>query len=321
MSASISGTFADDGASALVAVRPNETIALDLSVAGVEEFVGKVIVERSNNAQVWETVESQTGDAMLFDGTGDPLTGTVAAEVLLNETSKRQYYRIRVTEFDGDDLIYALTQVTGDAVEVILRDPQGQPVMSRRDDGGIMFHGPIAGVGEAGDVVFEGGINTPDGIILDEDADGITIVARGEGWTEYVRRQTITAAQIIATTAGGFGHAAGLVLVADPGAGSIVDLITALVVNDRAVAAYTDGGNITVNRNGGAAVTGLVSAANSLGNAADTRTLLRPLAAAGEVLADNKGLNLVTSAAFTNPGTAAGVLRVTTRYRVYETGL
>lgn len=131
----------------------------------------------------------------------------------------------------------------------------------------------------------------------------------------------ISAADIVATGAGKLGHAAGYPLVANPGADYMVDLISAILIYDYATAAYTDGGNITVNENGGAALTGLVSAANSLGAAADKVVSFAPLATAGVARTANKGLNLVAASAFTQPGTAAGVVRVHVEYRIHKLGL
>lgn len=127
----------------------------------------------------------------------------------------------------------------------------------------------------------------------------------------------ISAANIIATTAGAFGHAAGVVLVADPGAGKFVELVSAVVSFTFGVAQYTGGGNVTVNSNGGSAVTGLVSAANSLGAAASDIYQLIPLSTAGNVIVTNKGLNLVAASAFTNPGTATGTVKVFVTYRIH----
>jgi hypothetical protein len=132
----------------------------------------------------------------------------------------------------------------------------------------------------------------------------------------------ISAVDIIGTGAGQFGHAEGFPLVAPQGADKAVTLVEAVMVNDRDTAAYTDGGNITVNLSGGgAAQTGLVSAANSLGAATDTIHRFVPLSTAAIAMVANAGLHLVAAAAFTNPGTAAGVVRVRTVYRVYTLGL
>lgn len=132
---------------------------------------------------------------------------------------------------------------------------------------------------------------------------------------------TISAANIVATTTGTFGHANGVVLVAPQGAHVVLELISVIFHYDFIVAAYTGGGNITVNNAaGGAAITGLVSAANSVGNAADKSCMLVPLTAAYTPLVENGGLNLVSSAAFTQPGTAAGVIRWVCNYRLHSTG-
>jgi hypothetical protein len=129
---------------------------------------------------------------------------------------------------------------------------------------------------------------------------------------------TISAADLVSTAAGKFGHAAGYPLVADPGANKAVELVSAVMSYTYATAAYTAGGNITLNSNGGSALTGLVSAANSVGAAASNVTQFVPLATAGITLTANKGLNLVSSAAFTQPGTAAGTIRVLVSYRVHN---
>ena len=49
--------------------------------------------------------------------------------------------------------------------------------------------------------------------------------------------------------------------------------------------------------------------------------LFVPLSTAGIATLVNTGLNLVSSAAFTQPGTAAGVVRMKVAYRVHQTGL
>jgi len=131
----------------------------------------------------------------------------------------------------------------------------------------------------------------------------------------------ISAADITATDAGKLGHAAGVPLVAAPGANKVVDLISAVMIYDFDTAAYTAGGNITVNSNGGAALTGTVTAANSLGASTDKLVRFVPLSTSGVALTANKGLNLVAASAFTQPGTAAGVVRVKVLYRVITTGL
>lgn len=131
----------------------------------------------------------------------------------------------------------------------------------------------------------------------------------------------ISAADITATTAGKLGHAAGVPLVANPGADYLAELVSAVLIYDFDTAAYTAGGNITVNENGGSALTGVVSAANSLGAASDKIATFVPLAVTAANRNANKGLNLVAATAFTQPGTAAGVVRVHVQYRLHKLGL
>jgi hypothetical protein len=134
---------------------------------------------------------------------------------------------------------------------------------------------------------------------------------------------SISAADIIATGAGKLGHAEGYPLLAPVGAHNAPEFVSCAIFCDYSTAAYTDGGNLTVNLSGGgAAQSDPVSAANSLGAAADKAVVLRPpTATAGVALVENAGLNLVAAAAFTDPGTAAGVLRYALNYRVHATGL
>lgn len=129
---------------------------------------------------------------------------------------------------------------------------------------------------------------------------------------------TILSADITGTTAGQFGHANGVPLVVIP-TSQVVELIDLTLVYQFGVAAYTAGGNITVNATAGAAITGLVSAANSVGNAASRVYKFDPLAVAALLLVPGTGLSLVSSAAFTQPGTATGIIRWVLNYRTTNT--
>lgn len=133
---------------------------------------------------------------------------------------------------------------------------------------------------------------------------------------------TISAANIIGTAAGQLGHASGFIMVPAPLTGFINELISAILINDFSVAAYTGGGNTTVNiGGGGAALTGLVSNANFIQSAADKIIEFVPLAATFNTYTNANPINLVTAAAPTNPGTAAGVFRYIVNYRTLPTGL
>jgi len=290
----MTGTFSATGFSAVEPVKALNSISVLVAPAAGETFDGIVTLLRSlTGGSSWEIIET-------WDGTSVAIAATEAARVITNDApNSRAQYMLQCTDAgSADDIDYTISQVTGDVVGVLMRDDQGRPIMSRRDDGGIVFHFPM---------VLEGGVSQ----LLPGSVE------------EFVELITISKAAIIGTAAGDFGHANGYALVADAavGAAQICELVSAVVISDRATAAYTAGGNITVNETGGAALTGLVSAANSLGAATDKVATFVPLAAGATVRTVAKGLSLVSSAAFTDPGTAAGVVRVLVRYRLVNTGL
>lgn len=133
---------------------------------------------------------------------------------------------------------------------------------------------------------------------------------------------TIPAADIVDTTAGKFGHAAGQEIVAAPGAGKVIEFLSAVVVYDQAVKAYTGGGDVTVNYSGGDPVSNTLVKTEFAAHNGDTVNALTALDTANGIpLPVNTGLSLVAAAAFTQPDTAAGVVRVRVSYRVHATGL
>jgi hypothetical protein len=140
-------------------------------------------------------------------------------------------------------------------------------------------------------------------------------------YPELYASGSISAAAIVGTAAGQFGHANGVPLVAAPGASLALIPSKLAIYYTFATAAYTGGGNITLNWGaGGAAVTGLVSAANSVGAASSKAVMFFPLSTAGVAMVSNASLNLVSSAAFTQPGTAAGVINWEIWYRIANVG-
>jgi hypothetical protein len=135
----------------------------------------------------------------------------------------------------------------------------------------------------------------------------------------YTIMVPISAANITDAGAGHLGHANGYTLVAAPGAGYCLELEGAVMSYAYLTAAYTGGGNVTVNvGGGGSALTGVISAASSLGAGASNITQFVPLSAAGLTLTANTGLALVAASAFTQPGTAAGTVKVFVTYRVHK---
>ena len=136
----------------------------------------------------------------------------------------------------------------------------------------------------------------------------------------YIAQGTISSAAITGTASGQLGHANGYVLVPAYGTHKVVELVSAVLTMEFDTAAYTDGGNTTVNISaGGAAISGLVSNANFIQASADKVIQFVPLAATFLTLTENKGLALVSASAPTNPGTAAGTIHYRVAYRVHTT--
>lgn len=137
------------------------------------------------------------------------------------------------------------------------------------------------------------------------------------GVYQITRTVFMTAAQIVSTAVGGFGHANGLEIIPAYGTLVLVEFVSAVLSFNFGVAAYTLGGNVTVNDAAGSAISGLVSAANSFGAGANKYVYFNPLAAAARNLSLNTAVNLVAAAAFTNPGTATGTAKLNVTYRIH----
>jgi hypothetical protein len=128
---------------------------------------------------------------------------------------------------------------------------------------------------------------------------------------------SIANAAIIGTSAGELSHAAGYEMVAAV-ADKAHEFIACIVEHDYDTAAYTGGGDLSVNLDGGNAVSGSVEMASLLGAGSDKIALLKPTS---QELTANTALQLVVSAAITDPGTAAGLLKGVILYRSHDLGL
>lgn len=137
-----------------------------------------------------------------------------------------------------------------------------------------------------------------------------------DGQIMQVVAGTITSANITGTSAGQLGHANGVILVPAGGAAIINQLVYAIITSTFAVAAYTGGGNTSINIGaGGAALTGVAANTVIITNAATATIEFVPLAATKNVYTLNNPLNLVTASAPTQPGTAAGTISYKVGYR------
>lgn len=133
---------------------------------------------------------------------------------------------------------------------------------------------------------------------------------------------TLTATEIVGTSAGDLGHASGAICIPGVSSAFALEFVSAILIYDFDTAAYTDGGNdlVVCISGGGATLSGATSAANLIGAAGDKIVSVYPLTAAGNPLSVGTGFNL-KSTAWTQPGTAAGVLRCQFQYRIHKTGL
>lgn len=157
-------------------------------------------------------------------------------------------------------------------------------------------------------------------------ANGINATALGNvsgSGQEFTVLTTLTATEIVGTSAGDLGHASGAILVAAPTSAYALVFVRAVAIYDFATAAYTGGGDDTSIRlgSGGAAITGIVTSANLLGAAGDKIVRFEPLSTAALPISVGVAISMNSTTAWTQPGTAAGVLRVYTTYRVITTGL
>lgn len=139
--------------------------------------------------------------------------------------------------------------------------------------------------------------------------------------TEFTVLTTLTATEIVGTAAGDIGHTNGATLVAAPSSDYALEFVSATLIYDYATAAYGGGADdlVVAIGSGGAAFTSAITDANLLTAAGDKVLTIKSIATELP-LTVGTAISL-RGTAYTNPGTAAGVLRVYTTYRIITTGL
>lgn len=293
----ISGSLSSASSSGILMLRLGQVATVVLSVAAATQFEGTVQVESSRDQQNWKVERDIANVALQYtyvNGSEKVGAATIVSTSIKNLTANRKFYRVTASDVADDPVVYAVTEDATAAVDTVLVDRLGRPMFGVRQDGGILALAKLYAAN---------GFNVASDDILQLDF-------------------TVSKTNIVGTSAGQLGHANGYPILTAQGADIGHEFVGLTLVADRAVAAYTGGGNVTVNiEGGGAAITGVVSAANLLGAAGDKVAIFRPLAAAAEVVLANKGFNLVAASAFTDPGTAAGVLRGRLYYRLHTLGL
>lgn len=128
----------------------------------------------------------------------------------------------------------------------------------------------------------------------------------------------ISAAAMIDTTAAiGMSSTNGLTIVPAAATGFVNVWHRTIVSYTFAVAAYTGGGNNTVNiGGGGAALSGLIATTTLWQNASSIIQEFVPLSTVAFPVTKETAISLKTASAITNPGTAAGTAKVYTWYSV-----
>lgn len=128
---------------------------------------------------------------------------------------------------------------------------------------------------------------------------------------------SLAPADIIAAGAGQLSSANGLIMVAAPATGSgLVNVWHRTIVSYTfGTAAYTGGGNTVVAiGGGGATLSGLIATTTLWQNASSIIQEFVPLSTVAFPITKETSINLKTASAITNPGTAAGTVKVYTWY-------
>lgn len=134
---------------------------------------------------------------------------------------------------------------------------------------------------------------------------------------------TIDSTKLVGSAVGDLAHVDGAVLVAAPAAGYLLEFVSAVFIYDYSTAAFGGGADDVVVQVGASGsqvtVSSAITGANLLEASGDK--ILRLGSIATELVPAAAGAISIQGTLLTNPGTAAGVLRVHLTYRIHTTGL
>lgn len=134
---------------------------------------------------------------------------------------------------------------------------------------------------------------------------------------------TIDSTKLVGAAAGDLAHVDGAILIAAPSSAYVLEFVSALFIYDYATATFGGGANDVVVQVGAASsqvtVSGAITSANLLTAAGDK--IIQLGAIATELVPLVGGAISINGTVLTNPGTAAGLLRVHVTYRKHTTGL
>ena len=134
----------------------------------------------------------------------------------------------------------------------------------------------------------------------------------------YTTEVTLTKTEIVGTDAGDIGHASGAIVVAAPTSDYSLEFVSAVLIFDYSTAAYTGGNNDMAFRVGTIAASAALTDTNCIKATGDKVFRIGAIATE-KSLPVGSTINLYGTA-FTDPGTAAGQLRVQINYRIHKTG-
>lgn len=228
---------------------------------------------------------------------GGVIDGSINAGATINASANFSGLFIKSAGKDFFDGIY----ITGATNDIKL---QNAATIENAVNGIMTLTEPVVAV--VGDLTVTGGISSTATV------------------TEYDIIVTIDSTKIVGTAAGDLAHADGAILVASPGTGFTLEFVSAFMIYDHSTANFGGGNDDVIVQVGvtGTQVTvsGAITDANLFTAAGDK--ILRLGSTATELVhADNGAISLKSTLVYTNPGTAAGLLRVHLKYRMHTTGL
>jgi hypothetical protein len=165
-------------------------------------------------------------------------------------------------------------------------------------------------------VNFSGPLKVNGTTVVDESGSIIGDIQATAGSILKVEKVTLTIDEIVGDSAGQIGHSAGAILVASPGAGKVLEFVSAVLSYTHDTAAYTGGGDDNVIQLGTTAVSPAIVGADLLEAAGDKIAQVTAIGDADVALAEDEPLAL-HGTALTDPGTAEGTLDVFITYRVH----
>jgi hypothetical protein len=291
-------------------------------------FKGKVATKALQFTGVAKTINSQSIRVYAEDENGNALlcSGTVTVTADSAGYAKECIY-IKTDAADGVIGFYHNQGTTADSdFQALDSIAAGEITLAE----GSLLLGGSGGTAEALDASTDAQVLIGNGTTLVSVAvsgdvtianDGAVTIANDAVTSAKTDEGLVKTAEIALTEANIIAMNGAPVEVVAGQAGKVTEFLGAALIYDFDTAAYTGGGNVSIIEEDGSDVSTVASAANSLGSATDELNILKPVEATYQPVA-GKGLMITNAtAAFADPGTAAGVARLKISYRVHTTDL